>query len=241
MRVIMSEIGSDKASFGFREVPEAEKAGLVREVFDSVAPKYDLMNDLMSVGLHRVWKTVLIDRLNPQPGETLLDVAGGTGDIAAAFLARADGRPHAAIRPRAGAIIADINVEMLLAGRRRDRAPGAVARMALLCADAERLPLPDQSVDAYAIAFGIRNVTHIDAALAEARRVLKPGGEVRFATDWANYAEWTLWHFTRDARFAWLAERADDWRKPWPGHVTTRYEAKRLGDCAPVWLRFLRR
>ncbi|MBY0563576.1 MAG: tRNA (guanosine(46)-N7)-methyltransferase TrmB [Hyphomonadaceae bacterium] len=71
-------------------------------------------------------------------------------------------------------------------------------------------------------------------------RVLKPGGEVRFATDWANYAEWTLWLFTRDARFAWLAERADDWRKPWPGHVTTRYETKKLGDCAPVWLRFVR-
>lgn len=79
--------------------------------------------------------------------------------------------------------------------------------------------------------------------LDELARVMKPGGqgkggEVRFATDWANYAEWTLWHFVRDARFVWLAERADDWRKPWPGRVTTRYEAKRLGDCAPVWLRF---
>lgn len=76
--------------------------------------------------------------------------------------------------------------------------------------------------------------------LDELARVLKRGGEVRFATDWANYAEWTLWRFTRDARFSWLAERADDWRKPWPGHVTTRYEQKRLGDCAPVWLRFAR-
>lgn len=74
--------------------------------------------------------------------------------------------------------------------------------------------------------------------LNELARVMKPRGEVRFATDWANYAEWTLWHFVRDARFLWLAERADDWRKPWPGHVTTRYQAKRLGDCAPVWLRF---
>jgi len=71
-------------------------------------------------------------------------------------------------------------------------------------------------------------------------RVMKPRAEVRFATDWANYAEWTLWHFVHDARFAWTAERADDWRAPWPGHVTTRYEAKRLGDCAPVWLRFVR-
>jgi tRNA (guanine-N7-)-methyltransferase len=76
--------------------------------------------------------------------------------------------------------------------------------------------------------------------LGELARVLKRGGEVRFVTDWENYAEWTLWRFTRDARFSWLAERADDWRKPWPGHVATRYEQKRLGDCAPVWLRFVR-
>ncbi|MBX3511227.1 MAG: tRNA (guanosine(46)-N7)-methyltransferase TrmB [Hyphomonadaceae bacterium] len=78
------------------------------------------------------------------------------------------------------------------------------------------------------------------AFLDELARTLKPGAELRFATDWANYADWTLWHFTRDARFAWAAERADDWRKPWPGHVTTRYEMKRLGDCAPLWLRFVR-
>lgn len=76
--------------------------------------------------------------------------------------------------------------------------------------------------------------------LDDLARVLKPGAEVRFATDWANYAEWTLWQFTRDARFSWRAERADDWRRPWEGHVTTRYEAKRLGDCAPVWLQFVR-
>ncbi len=76
--------------------------------------------------------------------------------------------------------------------------------------------------------------------LDELARVMKPGAEARFATDWANYAAWTLEHFTRDARFTWLAERAEDWRKPWPGHVTTRYEAKKLGDCAPIWLRFLR-
>ncbi len=76
--------------------------------------------------------------------------------------------------------------------------------------------------------------------LGELARVLKPGAELRFATDWANYAEWTLEHVTRDARFAWLAERAEDWRNAWPGHVTTRYEAKKLGDCAPIWLRFVR-
>jgi demethylmenaquinone methyltransferase/2-methoxy-6-polyprenyl-1,4-benzoquinol methylase len=165
-----------RASFGFREVAAEDKARLVRGVFDKVAPKYDLMNDLMSGGVHRVWKAVFIDRLNPQPGEVLLDVAGGTGDIAAAFLARADSRPRAAARPPARAIVSDINAEMLNAGRGRGHDASAAARMALLCADAETLPLPDQSIDAYTIAFGIRNVTHIDKALAEARRVLKFGG-----------------------------------------------------------------
>jgi demethylmenaquinone methyltransferase/2-methoxy-6-polyprenyl-1,4-benzoquinol methylase len=165
------------ASFGFREVAEDEKARLVRGVFDKVAPKYDLMNDLMSAGLHRVWKAVFIDRLNPQPGEILLDVAGGTGDIAAAFLMRADSRPRADAKPPARAVISDINAGMLAAGRaRRCADDGDDARLALLCADAETLPLPDQSVDAYTIAFGIRNVTHIDRALGEARRVLKIGG-----------------------------------------------------------------
>ncbi|MEK7265083.1 MAG: class I SAM-dependent methyltransferase [Pseudomonadota bacterium] len=172
----MDQRGGDRASFGFREVGDAEKEGLVREVFDSVAPNYDLMNDLMSAGVHRVWKSLLIDRLNPQPGETLLDVAGGTGDIAAAFLARADTRPRRSEKEPARAIVSDINAEMLAAGRRRKTPAEISARMALLCADAERLPLPDGCVDAYTIAFGIRNVTHIDKALAEARRVLRTGG-----------------------------------------------------------------
>ncbi len=172
----MDQPGGDRASFGFREVAEDEKASLVKGVFDSVAPNYDLMNDLMSAGVHRVWKSHLIDRLNPRPGEVLLDVAGGTGDIAAAFLARADTRPRAAERPPARAIVSDINAEMLAAGRTRESSQGLSGRMALLCADAENLPLPDASADACSIAFGIRNVTHIDRALAEARRVLKTGG-----------------------------------------------------------------
>ncbi len=172
----MDQRGGDKASFGFREVADAEKAGLVREVFDSVAPNYDLMNDLMSAGVHRIWKSHLIDRLNPQPGEMLLDVAGGTGDIAAAFLERAQTRPRAREKPQAAAIVSDINAEMLAAGRQRKTPLAVRARMALVCADAENLPLPGGCVDACAIAFGIRNVTHIDAALTEARRVLKPGG-----------------------------------------------------------------
>lgn len=172
----MKEHGGEKASFGFREVEEAAKAGLVKGVFDSVAPNYDLMNDLMSAGVHRIWKSHLIDRINPQPGEILIDIAGGTGDVAAEFLRRADARPRAASRQPARAIVSDINAEMLAAGRLRKDLSALRARMATLCADAENLPLPDQCADAYTIAFGIRNVTHIDRALAEARRVLKPGG-----------------------------------------------------------------
>ncbi len=172
----MRENDPGKASFGYREVRADDKAGLVRDVFDKVAPKYDLMNDLMSAGVHRLWKQVLIDRTNPRPGELLLDVAGGTGDIAAAFLARADRGPRASERAPARAIVADINAEMLAAGRGRKRPEGVAGRLALVCADAENLPIPDQSVDAYSIAFGVRNVTHVDRALVEARRVLKIGG-----------------------------------------------------------------
>jgi len=172
----MSEKNSERASFGYRDVEAGAKAGLVRGVFDSVAPSYDLMNDLMSAGVHRIWKAALIDRINPQPGETLLDVAGGTGDIADAFIARADTRARASGAPPAHAVISDINQEMLAAGLARRPASTRSERLSLLCADAENLPLPDLCVDVYTIAFGIRNVTHIEKALAEARRVLKTGG-----------------------------------------------------------------
>ncbi|MDZ7629368.1 MAG: class I SAM-dependent methyltransferase [Parvularculaceae bacterium] len=172
----MTDRQDARTSFGFRDVREDEKARLVRDVFDSVASRYDLMNDLMSLGVHRVWKSVFIDRLNPQPGEMLLDVAGGTGDIAVEFLKRADGRPRAASQPPAQAIVADINAEMLRAGEGRVAARALGGRLTRVCGDAEHLPFPDQSVDAYTIAFGIRNVTHVDRALCEARRVLKPGG-----------------------------------------------------------------
>jgi len=165
-----------RASFGFRDVPASEKARLVRGVFDSVASRYDLMNDLMSAGLHRLWKSIFIDRLNPQPGEILLDVAGGTGDIARAFLERADQRPRACSAPPARAVIADINLEMLMAGRERAAINTVGDRLTHVCGDAETLPFPDRSIDAYTIAFGIRNVTRIERALAEARRVLKIGG-----------------------------------------------------------------
>ncbi|WP_316975875.1 class I SAM-dependent methyltransferase [Shumkonia mesophila] len=153
--------------FGFRAVPVAEKASLVRGVFESVAPRYDLMNDLMSWGVHRLWKSAFVDKLNPQPGMRLLDVGGGTGDIAFAFLKRGGG----------DVTVCDINAEMLGVGRRRAVDRGILSGgPAWVCGDAERLPVGSSSVDAYTTAFCIRNVTDIPAALVEARRVLKPGG-----------------------------------------------------------------
>jgi len=134
------------------------------------------MNDLMSGGVHRIWKAVLLDRLNPQPGQTLIDVAGGTGDVALGFLKRAAARPSADTKPPARAIICDINHEMLKAGGERDAAQGFASQVTRICGDAECLPLNDGAADAYTIAFGLRNVTDMDAALSEAYRVLKPGG-----------------------------------------------------------------
>jgi demethylmenaquinone methyltransferase / 2-methoxy-6-polyprenyl-1,4-benzoquinol methylase len=159
---------SGETDFGFRRVASDDKARLVRRVFDSVAQRYDLMNDLMSGGIHRLWKAYLIDRLNPRPGQRLLDVAGGTGDIGLRFLDRAG--------IDASAIVCDINPAMIERGRDRAIDRGRLAEIDWLVGDAERLPIADSAVDAYTIAFGLRNVTRIDAALAEARRVLKPGG-----------------------------------------------------------------
>lgn len=154
-----------QASFGFRSVPENEKARLVRGVFDSVAARYDLMNDLMSGGVHRLWKDEFVRMARPAAGEDCLDLAGGTGDIAFRV-----GRKN----PRR-VIAADINASMLGHGRDRmiDRNEDPIE---WLCADAEELPLPSNKFDLYTIAFGIRNVTHIDKALAEAHRVLRLGG-----------------------------------------------------------------
>ena len=156
----------DRTNFGFRDVETAAKQGLVRGVFDSVAGRYDLMNDLMSGGLHRLWKAALVDWLRPRAGMHLLDVAGGTGDIARRFLDDGGGR----------VTVCDINGEMLRVGRDRAIDRGCVAAIDWTVGNAEALPLPASSVDAYTIAFGLRNVTHIDDALTEARRVLKPGG-----------------------------------------------------------------
>ena len=172
----MNKKTSPSADFGFRKVRTEEKAGLVRGVFDSVAPHYDVMNDLMSGGVHRLWKSVLLDRLGPQPGEVLLDVAGGTGDIALGFLSRAGRRPGAANKSAAKAVICDINYEMLNAGFARDERAGVRDDVTRICGDAQSLPIESGSIDSYTIVFGIRNVTDMDAALCEAYRVLRPGG-----------------------------------------------------------------
>ncbi len=164
-----------EADFGFRRVPVDEKATLVGDVFDRVATRYDLMNDVMSAGVHRLWKRALIDSLRPRKDAHLLDVAGGTGDIATRFLDQA--AQNRARWSSAKATLCDINPSMLGQGRDRmiDRGvPGAVA---WVCGDAEQLPFADASVDAVTIAFGIRNVTKPRAALEEMRRVLRPGGQ----------------------------------------------------------------
>lgn len=156
------------ADFGFRRVGEDEKTRLVHDVFSSVAARYDLMNDLMSGGIHRLWKAQLLDRLAPRPGQLLLDLAGGTGDIARRFLDRAG--------PTGAAIVCDINESMIRRGRDRSIDRGAVDDIDWIAGNAEALPLASSSVDACTISFGLRNVTRIPAALKEARRVLKPGG-----------------------------------------------------------------
>jgi demethylmenaquinone methyltransferase/2-methoxy-6-polyprenyl-1,4-benzoquinol methylase len=156
----------DETHFGFKTVPAAEKASLVRAVFDDVAPSYDLMNDLMSLGIHRLWKRALIDKLKPRPGMKLLDLGGGTGDIAFRFREAGGG----------DVVVCDINKEMLAVGRDRAIDRAMLEGVEWVCGDAEALPFPDRSMDAVTIAFCLRNVTHIDKALTEAHRVLRPGG-----------------------------------------------------------------
>jgi len=163
----MTDDTSPKTHFGYQTIPEAEKAGRVHGVFSSVAGRYDLMNDLMSAGIHRLWKDAMIGWLSPRPGWEVLDVAGGTGDIAFRILDRVKGRAHVTV--------CDLTEAMLAEGQRRAEARGD-AGLSWVCGDAMALPFPDRSFDAYTIAFGIRNVTRVEDALAEAYRVLKPGG-----------------------------------------------------------------
>jgi demethylmenaquinone methyltransferase/2-methoxy-6-polyprenyl-1,4-benzoquinol methylase len=157
--------------FGFETVPTAEKSERVREVFNNVASNYDLMNDLMSGGKHRLWKDAFVTWLRPRAGMTIIDLAGGTGDIAFRIL------KHVGVDSHTMAItVSDINHEMLKVGKDRATAKGFDEQLEWLCADAENLPVPNQSADAVTLAFGIRNMTDKPAALGEAYRILKPGG-----------------------------------------------------------------
>ena len=160
--------------FGFKTVKRSEKAGHVREVFDSVASKYDLMNDAMSMGVHRVWKNMAMAKINPQPGEVLVDVAGGTGDLARRFVVAAEKARTRRGGVPAKAYVCDINAEMLLAGI--DEVKDAGLDLTRVCGDAQSLPFPNDFADVITISFGIRNVTDRDAALRDFYRVLKPGG-----------------------------------------------------------------
>jgi demethylmenaquinone methyltransferase/2-methoxy-6-polyprenyl-1,4-benzoquinol methylase len=165
----MTDTSDRTTHFGFETIPESEKAERVQGVFSSVASKYDIMNDVMSGGVHRVWKDAMMDWLNPRDGQRLLDVAGGTGDIAFRFLKRA---------PTATAVVLDLTEDMLIHGRKRAEAEDRADQLDWMVGDAMALPFEDNSFDVYTISFGIRNVTRVQDALTEAYRVLRPGGRL---------------------------------------------------------------
>ncbi len=165
----MTQTDQKTTHFGFTEVPEHEKAGRVQGVFGSVASKYDVMNDAMSMGIHRIWKDAMMDWLAPRPNTRLLDVAGGTGDISFRYLKRA-GQAHATV--------CDLTEPMLVAGRQRAEADSMADSLDWVVGDAMALPFDDNTFDVYTISFGIRNVTRPQEALNEAYRVLKPGGRL---------------------------------------------------------------
>lgn len=160
----------EKTHFGYQDVPVSEKTGLVADVFHSVANRYDLMNDLMSGGLHRLWKRTAITQARPRPGQTLLDVASGTGDLAAALAKKVGKQGHV--------ILTDINSSMLARGRERLLDQGLLGNVSYVLANAEELPFPSQTFDCITIAFGLRNVTAQEKALGSMYRVLKPGGKL---------------------------------------------------------------
>ena len=165
----MTQSDDKTTHFGFDTVPESEKAGRVRGVFNSVASKYDVMNDVMSMGIHRIWKDAMMDWLAPRPGQKLLDVAGGTGDVSFKFLKRA-GHGHATVL--------DLTEPMLIEGQKRAEAEDMADSLDWIAGDAMALPFADNTFDVYTISFGIRNVTRPQDALNEAFRVLKPGGRL---------------------------------------------------------------
>ena len=165
----MQDNAEQTTHFGFETVPEAKKAGKVQNIFNSVASKYDIMNDVMSVGIHRIWKEAMMDWLAPKPGQQLLDVAGGTGDVSFKFLKRS-GSGHATVL--------DITENMLIEGLKRAEADQMLDSLDWVVGDAMSLPFADNSFDVYTISFGIRNVTQPQEALNEAFRVLQPGGRL---------------------------------------------------------------
>ncbi len=200
--------------FGFRDVDAREKVQMVRGVFDSVASSYDLMNDLMSGGVHRLWKDAAAAKLNPRPGETILDVAGGTGDMARRYSKMARAAQERRGGDDASVIVLDYNAEMILAGVDK----GGEPEMVWSVGDAMALPIPDTSVDAYSISFGIRNVADIPAALKEARRVLKPGGRflcLEFSRPTAEVVRkaYDAWSFNAIPRIGgWIAKDRDSYQ-----------------------------
>lgn len=189
---------TDKVDFGFERVAPEEKAARVRSVFDRVAPSYDLMNDLMSLGLHRVWKAIAVAIARPRAGERILDVAAGSGDLALALAKR--------VRPGGEVWLTDLNHRML--GRGRDRLLDAGALAPAVQCDAEKLPFPAQYFDCVTVGFGLRNMTRKEGALAEMGRVLKPGGRLvvlEFSKVWAPLAPaYDLYSFRV---LPWLGER----------------------------------
>ncbi|HEU6456572.1 MAG TPA: bifunctional demethylmenaquinone methyltransferase/2-methoxy-6-polyprenyl-1,4-benzoquinol methylase UbiE [Roseateles sp.] len=184
--------------FGFETVNENEKAGRVAGVFSSVASNYDVMNDLMSAGLHRVWKKFAIEIAAPRPGERVLDVAGGTADLSSAFLKK--------VGPKGQVWLTDINNAMLTVGRDRLLDEGRITPVAQC--DAEKLPFPDNHFDIITVAFGLRNMTHKDKALAEMKRVLRPGGRLlvlEFSKVWEPLSKaYDLYSFKL---LPWLGEK----------------------------------
>ncbi len=165
----MTDDTSKTTHFGRETIPEGEKAGRVQGVFNSVASKYDIMNDVMSMGIHRIWKDAMMDWLAPRAGQKLLDVAGGTGDVSFKFLGRA-GSGHATVL--------DLTEPMLVEGRKRAEAAAMADSLDWVVGDAMALPFEDNTFDVYTISFGIRNVTRPQEALNEAYRVLRPGGRL---------------------------------------------------------------
>jgi len=165
----MTDNSEKTTHFGYKDVPEADKAGMMHGGFSNVASKYDIMNDVMSGGVHRLWKDAMMDWLAPRAGQRLLDVAGGTGDVAFRFLKRAGA---------AEAVVLDMTENMLIEGRKRAEAEALSSQLGWIVGDAMALPFEDNSFDVYTISFGIRNVTRVPDALSEAYRVLRPGGRL---------------------------------------------------------------